>query len=132
VLLAAAGTASAQTSTSQCWGSGTEFTCQTTPNSPGGTPGQYGYLHDAGKQAFQSAGYGLGQILAGATAQRVHAVGIVLAIKCGHTSEFAMVSYSDGSTKKVEMNYEITQSDRANIAAVLPQVRLVDLVGCDE
>jgi len=39
-----------------------------------------------------------------------------------------MVTYSDGSTKKVDMKYEITDADRTNIAALLPQVRIVDLV----
>jgi hypothetical protein len=105
----------------------------TTPPPPA-TPAQqpdYSYLHDAGKQQMEDAGRGLGQLLMQRT-QAVHAVSVVLGVKCGHSAQFAMVTFSDGSTKKVDMKYEITDADRTNIAAVLPQVRIVDLVGCDE
>jgi hypothetical protein len=76
---------------------------------------------------MEDAGRQLGQILTQRT-QAVHAVSVVLAGKCGHSAQFAMVTYSDGSTKKVDMKYEITDADRTNIAALLPQVRIVDLV----
>jgi hypothetical protein len=106
----------------------------TAPAQPPATPApqqDYSYLHDAGKQQMQDAGSQLGQLLMRRT-QGVHAVSLVLAVKCGHSTQFAMVTFSDGSTKKVDMQYEITDADRTNIAAVLPQVRIVDLVGCDE
>jgi hypothetical protein len=91
-------------------------------------------LHDAGKDGAEAAGRQLGQMLFGNKQQQqnIHAVGIVLAAKCGHKVQFSVVSYSDGSTKKVTIDSEITADDRTNITATLPQVRIVDLVGCDE
>jgi hypothetical protein len=124
----------AQTTTTTCWSDSVgTVTCQNSPSAPGRTPGQYGYLHDAGKNSFEAAGRQLGEMLVGNKQQQnVHAVGIVLAVRCGHKAEFAMVSYSDGSTKRVTFDTEITADDRTNIAATLPQVRIIDLTGCDE
>jgi hypothetical protein len=126
--------AHAQTTTSTCWRDSVgTVTCQNSPSAPGRTPGQYGYLHDAGKDGFEAAGRQLEQMLSSNKQQQnVHAVGIVLAVRCGHKAEFAMVSYSDGSTKRVTIDSEITADDRINIAATLPQVRIVDLAGCGE
>ena len=130
VLLAAAGTVYAQTTTSQCWGSGTEFTCQTTTNSPGSTPGQYGYLHDAGKQAYENAGRALGQMLLPApeVTEPVYAVEAVIIVKCEKYVD-GFVSYSNGA--RTSLNLGNGPVDRVFLVKAKQQIKQLRVVELD-
>lgn len=126
VLLVASGAARAQTTTSQCWAEGTTITCQTSPQA--GTPGQYGYLHDAGRSEAVAVGSDLGQLLFAKQAKRP--VDLVIGTKCGKY-EFATVTYSDKSGNTVTMQGAVNTADLAAAKAKYPILRVVDLT-CDE
>jgi hypothetical protein len=126
LMLAFSLSARAQTTTTNCMTAGAATNCTSIA-----TPApDYSYLHNAGKDAMTSVGAQLGKALN--VALNVHPVSLVLAIKCGTHARFAVVTYSNGTTKQVPLDAQVSADDRAMIAATLPQVRIVDLSGCDE
>jgi hypothetical protein len=125
-LMLASSAVLAQTTTTNCMTAGAAISCTSIA-----TPApDYSYLHNAGKDAMTSVGAQLGKALN--VALNVHPVSLVLAIKCGTHAKFAVVTYSNGTTKQVPLDAQVSADDRAMIAATLPQVRIVDLSGCDE
>ena len=117
----------------------TYWIAPTVPNSASNTgtatqPPDYSYLHNAGKQQMEDAGRALGSILGNALHTK-RANSLVLVIKCEHYVK-AQLSYDDGSFKeidltKVEGSNAVDRTELAAYQAALPNLRVVDLVGCE-
>ena len=123
--------ARAQTTNTTCWReSNGGMSCTTTAPTPGHqtTPGEYGYLHDAGKADAEAAGRQLGQLINRAFRQP-KAVSMILTIKCGQYVAGTLI-YDNNTTKAVSL--DPTPASDANLAAVqtaFPNVKVAAIDG---
>lgn len=97
-------------------------------------PPDYSYLHDAGKQAFESVGTALGQMLYN-VANPKQVVGLRVVIKCNHY-DVIEVTYRDGSIKVMDdpraaRGASVDREQLNTLANTLPGFIWREL-GCDE
>jgi hypothetical protein len=123
VLLTASAVAAAQTTT--CTINGNTATCNSGPDFS-----EFNAQIRRNREQMEQLGRQMGQAINGAL--NVRPVSLVLAIKCGTHATYAVMTYSNGTIKQVPMDMQVSADDRTMIAATLPQVRIVDLVACDE
>lgn len=110
-----------------------DINCQTINNitSCHSTSTDYSYLHNAGQDSIARAGYGLGQILAGAMTPRAKktVVNAVLEVNCGKAIKLVRI-FADGKLDESDMgSVPVSDLDIATIQASLPMLQIIR--GCE-